>query len=249
MSSYAAFADFYDSLMIDVDYGRYADRVLELLRQNGHTPGLTLDLACGTGSLTLALADRGVDVFGLDGSPEMLSAARKKAEAKGKELLFVCQEMPEIELYSTVDTVVCAMDSISHIVEEQDVRDTFSAVAHYLSPGGYFLFDVNTVYKHREVLGDNTFVLENDDVFCVWQNDYDEKDHTVEITLDFFTEDGGVYTRQTEAFLERAYPKEALRSMLEAAGLSVISVYDGLTEKAPSEETERLLIVAKKPTA
>ena len=249
MSSYAAFADFYDDLMTDVDYGRYADRVLELLDRQGHDPGLTLDLACGTGSLTLALAERGVDVFGLDGSPDMLSVAQQKAAEQGKDLLFICQRMPDIELYSTVDTVVCALDSINHITDAEDVGKTFAAVSEYLSPGGMFLFDVNTVYKHREVLGDRTYVCEGDGVFCVWQNDYDEAEHTVAVTLDFFEEDNGAYYRQTEEFEERAYPEEDLIKMLESAGLSVVAVYDGLTEDLPKGETERLLIVAQKPTA
>ena len=148
MSSYAYFAGYYDELTRNVDYGKQADYLEALCHRLGHAPGLSLDLACGTGSLTVELCRRGWDIYGVDGSPEMLSAAMQKASEEGLHILFLCQKMQRIDLYGTVDTVVCTLDSINHLTSPQDVQRTFDRVSLFLNPGGYFIFDANTIYKH-----------------------------------------------------------------------------------------------------
>ena len=145
--SYASFAQYYDSLTHNVEYARRADYLCTLLAHLGHAPGLTLDLACGTGSLTVELAKRGMDIYGIDGSADMLSVARQKAAESGLDLLFLCQKMQKLDLYGTVDTVICALDSINHLTLEKDVQTAFDRVSLFMNPGGWFLFDVNTVYK------------------------------------------------------------------------------------------------------
>ncbi len=248
MSSYAAFADYYDALTQNVDYHRYADYLCRILEREGHEAGITLDLACGTGSLTLALLDRGLDVYGIDGSPEMLSVAQQKAAAQGKPILFLCQQMEKIDLYGTVNTVFCVLDSINHMTAEREVAQAFARVSLFLEPGGYFIFDVNTVYKHRQVLANNTFVYDTDEVYCVWQNQYQgEESHLTEITLDFFARDGDAYFRSGEQFRERAYPVERLRDMLGQAGLEVAAIYDALSFLPPREDSQRLVFVTRKP--
>lgn len=247
MSSYAAFADYYDILQ-KTDYDAYADYLCRLLEQLGHEAGITLDLACGTGSLTLALYDRGFDVYGIDGSPDMLSVAQQKAYEQEKQILFLCQKMQKIDLYGTVNTVFCVLDSINHMTAEQDVQKTFDRVSLFLEPGGYFIFDVNTVYKHAEVLGDNTFVYDTEEVYCVWQNQYQGGEpHLVDIYLDFFAQEDGVYYRSSEQFQERAYPMELLQSMLEKAGLETTAIYDEMSFDAPKADSQRLVFVVRKP--
>ena len=184
--SYASFAQYYDSLTHNVEYVRRADYLCTLLAHLGHASGLTLDLACGTGSLTVELAKRGMDIYGIDGSADMLSVARQKAAESGLDLLFLCQKMQKLDLYGTVDTVICALDSINHLTLEKDVQTAFDRVSLFMNPGGWFLFDVNTVYKHRHVLADNIFLYDTDEVYCTWQNHYEEKNDRVSIQLDFF---------------------------------------------------------------
>lgn len=248
MSSYAAFADYYDALTGNVDYDGYADYLCRLLEREGHDAGITLDLACGTGSLTLALFDRGFDVYGIDGSPDMLSVAQQKAAEQEKQILFLCQKMQKIDLYGTVNTVFCVLDSINHMTDPKGVQQTFNRVSLFLEPGGRFIFDVNTVYKHKSVLSDNVFVYDTEQVYCVWQNQYlGAPDHLVEISLDFFAREGDVYYRSGEQFRERAYPEAQIREMLETAGLETVAVYDGLTFNPPKEDSQRLVFVARKP--
>lgn len=249
MSGYACFAEYYDELTKNVDYRRQADYLEALCEKLGHVPGLTLDLACGTGSLTVELCRRGWDIYGVDGSPEMLSAAMQKAAKAQLEILFLCQKMQSLDLYGTVDTVLCTLDSINHLAGPREVQKTFDRVSLFLNPGGYFIFDVNTIYKHRKVLGDNIFVYDTPKVYCVWQNAFSPAQNKVAITLDFFERDGEAYYRRQEAFSERAYSREVLETMLKKAGLLLEGVFQELTFASPEETCQRAVYAAKKPEA
>ena len=180
MPSYLSFARFYDGLMQDACYEKRCDYILKLAESFGHDMGITLDLACGTGTLTRLLKKRGVDVFGIDYSMEMLSEAMQSASEEGLDILFLRQKMQSIDLYGTINTCVCTLDSINHLTKIEDVAKTFDRVGLFMDDDGLFVFDVNTVYKHKNVLADNTFVYENDSVFCVWQNT-PEDDNKVKI--------------------------------------------------------------------
>lgn len=245
--SYAAFARYYDALTQDVDYAAHADYLLKVLNGFGRAPGRTLDIACGTGSLTLALAARGVEIFGLDASPEMLCFAQSKAAAAGYgDLLFICQKMQEMELCGTVDTALCSLDGMNHLTREKDVLETFCRISRSLNSGGYLLFDANTVYKHRCVLADNVFVFDTDGVYCVWQNEYRRRDNCVGITLDFFEREGTAYRRSTEHFYERAYSIRKLEALLQKAGLTVRAVWQDMEFVSPSGDAEKIMIAAEK---
>ena len=148
MSGYSQFARYYDSLTKNVDYSRYADYYLELCKRLSHPMGITLDLACGTGSLTLELFRRGVDIYGIDASVSMLSQAREKCMEEGADILFLCQKMQDLDLYGTVDTVICSLDSLNHLPGEAELIKAISKVSFFMNPGGCFLFDMNTLYKH-----------------------------------------------------------------------------------------------------
>lgn len=245
MESYHSFSEFYDELMEDARYPERCRYFLEICRRFNHEPGRTLDLACGTGCLTLLLKEAGVDVFGADASGEMLSEAMNKSLDRGQHILFVCRQMQALELPEPIDTCVCTLDSINHLTEAADVQSTFDRVARYLSPGGLFVFDVNSVYKHRKVLADNVFALENDRVFCVWQNFLREND-IVDIALDFFAEENGVYYRSSEDFSERAYTEKQLKKMLANAGLETLAVWGDLTFEPPAADEQRIIFVARK---
>lgn len=243
--AYEVFADYYDKLTGNVGYSERADYILNVLESLGHSAGLTLDLACGTGSLTLELKKKGVDIYGIDGSPDMLSVALQKASEADEQILYLCQRMQSIDLYGTIDTCICTLDSINHMTNPKDVQKTFQRVSLFMNKGGVFLFDVNTVYKHKCVLSDNVFVFDTDEVYCVWQNTPAD-DNVVKISLDFFIPEGDAYYRITEEFSERAYTTEELEEMLTQAGFKLEAVYGDMTFEAPSDDEQRLIIAARK---
>lgn len=245
-AKYTKFAGFYDGLTRNVDYKKRAAYIAELLKRIGHTPGLTLDLACGTGSLTVELCKMGFDIFGADSSQDMLSIAQQKACEQGLDILFLRQKMQELDLYGTIDTCICTLDSLNHLTVKSDVQKTFDKVSLFMNPGGVFLFDVNTVYKHREILRGNTFIYDTSDVYCIWQNTPDRGRDTVHITLDFFEREGALYRRSGESFSERAYPHGELCAMLDTAGFDLVSVYGELSLEAPEKDSQRNVYLARK---
>lgn len=246
--SYGVFSEFYDALTANVSYDTVSQVLSSLLTRYGKGRGLLLDLACGTGSVSVRLAEKGYEVIGVDLSPEMLSEAQNKAYSAGQNILFLCQDMTKLDLYGTVDAAVCTLDGLCHLPDEESVFAALQKVSLFMNPGGVFLFDVNSVYKHRAVLGNNTFVYDTDDVYCVWQNTLLSDGVTVQMDLDFFepVSDAGDYVRQSERFTERAYPRETLEAMLKKAGFTVLDVFDGYSEKPAHDTSERLLFAVRK---
>lgn len=245
MDSYGEFASFYDALTENAEYKKRAEYIVKTLKGFNHDMGVTLDLACGTGSITLELAGMGVDVFGADASSDMLTVAYDKASEAGLNILFLCQKMQELELPEKIDTCVCTLDSINHLTDINDVRETFKRVSRFMNKGGFFLFDVNTVYKHNAVLADNTFVYDIDEVFCVWENSLKEN-NIVDICLNFFVPEGDLYDRFEENFSERAYTDAQLREMLLDAGFELRACFGDISELPPEEEEERVIYIAEK---
>lgn len=246
--SYGVFSEFYDALTANVSYDTVSQVLSSLLTRYGKSRGLLLDLACGTGSISVRLAKKGYEVIGVDLSPEMLSEAQNKAYSAGQNILFLCQDMTALDLYGTVDAAVCTLDGLCHLPNEESVFAALQKVSLFMNPGGVFLFDVNSVYKHRAVLGNNTFVYDTDDVYCVWQNTLLSDGVTVQMDLDFFepVSDAGDYVRQSERFTERAYPRETLEAMLKKAGFTVLDVFDGYSGKPAHDTSERLLFAVRK---
>ena len=245
MESYNSFAEYYDELMEDARYPERCRYLLALAKRFDHPMGKTLDLACGTGSLTLELKQSGVDVFGADGSIEMLSEAMQKALDRGEHILFVNQDMRAPALAETIDTCVCTLDSLNHLTDTADVQQTFDGVARFMNAGGLFVFDVNTVYKHTQVLANNVFVLENERVFCAWQN-FLRENYIVDIALDFFEARDDVYVRSSEDFSERAYTDAELKEMLNNAGFEVLAVFGDLSFEPPAADEQRAVYIARK---
>ncbi len=242
---YEIFAEFYDCLTENVEYkirGKYFDSIIEKLC--GRKKGVLLDLACGTGSLSEVFDDMGYDVIGVDNSVDMLTvAANKKMK---RNIQYVCQDMRKLELYGNVDVTVCALDSLNHLDSIDDVRMVFDRVYKFTEPGGLFIFDMNTEYKHREILKNNTFVYDMEEVYCVWQN-YCE-DSRVTIYLDFFVPDeNGMFERYSEEFNENAYPVENIKKEIEDAGFEVMGIYDDGGFEPVKEDTQRVIFAVRKP--
>lgn len=239
---YEAFAGYYDFLTKNIDYKELAVYYDRLNVKFGGERGIMLDLACGTGSLSVVLRDMGYDVIGTDISPEMLNIAVSKSH-EGIE--YLCQDMTELDLFGTIDGTICSLDSINHLQNIDDVRRAFEKVSLFSNPGALFMFDVNTLYKHEEILGDNTFVYDTNEVYCVWQNEYLGNGVT-DIYLDFFEEREGVYYRYSDDFMETAYDKEDIVKLLVETGFEVLACYEYLTEDEPTETSEKLTFVARK---
>ncbi len=240
MGNYDFFAMYYDSLTKNVDYAGRADYITELLRLYNHDAGITLDLACGTGSLTLELYKRGYDVYGVDNSVSMLTVAKDKAYEAEADILYICQNMQDIDLYGSVNTVVCALDSINHLKCEEDILKTFKRVSLFMEPGGVFVFDFNTPYKHKHVLNNHIFIYDTPDVYCVWKNKLNEKTLQVNVSLDFFGKVGKVYERSSERFSEITLDTDKVISMLKESGFVNIKAFEDMTLNEPNDKTERI---------
>lgn len=244
---YTSFAENYDLLMQDANYKERTEYLLSVFEKYSKRPTLMLDLACGTGSFSNEFAKKGIQVIGVDISPEMLNIAREKSEKDKLDVLYLCQDASQLDLYGTVDGAVCCMDSINHITEREVLKEAFKKVSLFLEPECLFVFDVNTLYKHKGVLGNNTFVLEEDNLYCVWQNEYFEDEALTEITLDFFKKlDNGQYARTEQFIEERAYTIEELTEMLENAGFSLEAVLNDMSFEPLKSDSERAVLVAKK---
>ena len=248
MASYGDFAYYYDMLTENVDYDKRCEYICGLLAENGVGEGILLDLACGTGTLSLMLAEKGYDVVGVDGSEEMLTQAQEKKMETGADVIFLCQRMEELDLFGTINAAVSTLDSINHVTDEETVKEIFRRVSLFMEDKGIFVFDVNTPYKHREVLGDNTFIYDLDEVYCVWQNSTDENLVTT-ISLDLFEkdeEDEETYYRYSEEFSERAYDLDDIKVWLEECKFEVTAVYEEMTHDNVRADTQRAVFVARK---
>lgn len=242
MCGYGEFAAAYDLLTFNVPYDAIADYYAEILCKMTSGKRL-LDMGCGTGSLTVRLAERGFKVIGQDASTEMLSVAA----GKSSEVMWICQNMEETDIGGEVDAVISTLDSVNHLDGREAFLNCFRQAAECLPGGGVFVFDVNTVYKHREILGNNTFIYDVDGVYCVWQNSFDLADNGVDIELDlFFENENGTYSRGGESFREIAFSKDEYCQMLEKAGFEVVNILEYLTYNIPKDDSEKLLISAKK---
>lgn len=208
---------------------------------------LVLDLGCGTGTLTELLYRKGYDMIGVDYSQEMLNIALSKKEKSGSGILYLCQDMRELDLYSTVGTVISACDSVNYLLEGEEVVETFRLINNYLYPGGVFIFDFNTVYKYEQVIGDTTIAENREDCSFIWDNFYHDEDCINEYDLTIFVKEGKneLFRKFTETHYQRGYTLEEMKSFVEQAGLKFIKAIDADTHQSPTEMSERIYIVAR----
>lgn len=240
---YNRFAYLYDELINDVDYEKWVDYYFKIFERYAINPKLGLDLGCGTGSMTTALARRSIEMTGVDLSEDMLMVAREKSE--GMDILYLNQDMCEFELYGTVDFIISSLDCINYITDKRDLLKVMKLANNYLNPGGLFIFDINTRHKLENVIGNNTFILENEDVFCSWQNEYDKKRRICQFYLTFFCRDKDGYKRFDEEHSERAYDIEEIKSIIESSGMRLLKVYDEHSFSAPKKNSERVFFVVQ----
>ena len=245
MSGYGHFAAFYDALTADVDYAGWAEYLLAVFRRHGGLSTQLLDLACGSGSLTWELTKRGVDVIGVDSSADMLAVAREKAAVAQAQPLFLCQDMRQLDLYGTVDGAVCLLDSLNHILSTAELAEILRRLGLFIAPGGLLVFDANTPHKHAVTLGENAFVFEQEDCFCVWRNHYHSARRETVMRLDFFVPEDAGYQRYSDEVRERAYSMATWKRLLAAAGFDLLAVYGEQSFSPPAADADRWVFVAR----
>lgn len=260
MQPYTGFASVYDIFMDNVPYDEWTDYVVHLLKKNGVKNGLVLELGCGTGSMTKRLSSKGYDMIGVDSSEDMLAIAREESFENQDNILYLCQDMREFELYGTVAAVVSVCDSMNYILNEEDLLKVFRHVNNYLDPSGIFIFDLDTQYAYEEVIGDSTIAENRNEGSFIWENTYYKEEMVNEINLTLFLpveeeeedEEGIDNSQQPEYFIRReethyrrAYSFDTIRRLIEEAGMELVAIYDALTEKEPQKDSERVYIIAR----
>ena len=246
MEAYTGFAEVYDEFMDNIPYDRWCETITGFLKKEGIRDGLVLELGCGTGAFTRLLAKEGYDMIGLDCSQEMLAEAAKKEEEDPLGILYLCQDMEEMELYGTVRAIVSVCDSMNYLTEAGSLEKVCALANNYLDPGGLFVFDLNTVYKYESILGESTIAEAREDNAFIWENTYDPESRLNEYALTLFCRaEDGRYDRMEEFHYQRAYTLEEVRRAVVGAGMEWVAALDGVTGKEPEETSERIYIIAR----
>ncbi len=245
MNQYRAIAAHYDAFTPDVDRARWATFLENLLKKHGCKPKMVLDLACGTGEIACEFAKRGYDVLGVDASREMLSIAADKAKGLANPPFFIHQRMEKLKLLKKVDAVVSCLDSINYLASKKTLHTTFLRVGRSLKPDGLFIFDINTPHKFK-ILHGQTYIRENQNAFCAWQPEYNEKSRTAKFYVNIFTQtSGGLYERSLEFHRQRAHSHREIARALADARMKIVGIYGELTYKKPGGRDERVFYVVK----
>lgn len=248
MEAYTGFAEVYDIFMDNVPYQEWSRYLRSLFLDYGIEDGLMLELGCGTGSMTECMAEYGYDMIGVDNSGEMLELAVRKKESSGHDILYLQQDMREFELYGTVRGVFSVCDSLNYILEEAELLAVFRLVNNYLDSGGIFLFDFNTEYKYREILGEQIIAENREDGSFIWDNYYDEEEKINEYDLTLFIKKNAsaeLYRKYEETHFQKAYTLEEMKELLMQSGLIFTAAYDAYTRQPPRQDSERICVVAR----
>ena len=247
MEAYTSFARVYDMFMDNVPYEVWGRYIVEKLRANGIDSGYVVDLGCGTGKLTTLLADAGYDMVGVDNSAEMLEiAGERQEEEERNDILYLFQDMQELELFGNIRAVVSVCDSMNYIMEPEDLKKVFGLVKEYLAEDGVFIFDLNTVHKYRDLMGECTISENREESSFIWENYFyeDEMVNEYDLTL-FIREESDLYRKYEELHYQKAYELEQVKELLLQAGMEFVAAYDAFTHDPVTAESERMYIIAR----
>lgn len=243
--AYGEFAKIYDELINqDINYKDISKRILEIAKANNINMEDYLDLACGTGNVGVELFDKFKNIYMVDLSEDMLSEAQNKFLDKKKPCRVVCQDMTELNLMHEFDLITCVLDSTNYILEDEGIESYFKGVRQHLKDEGIFIFDINSYYKLKEILGNNTYVYNEEDIFYSWENYFE--DNIVSMFLSFFIKKGNLYERFDEEHEERAYKQEEIENLLKISGFKIINKYNGYSSEDVTDKSERIVYVTKK---
>ncbi len=275
MEAYTDFAKVYDEFMDETPYHEWAAYIAQLISGYGislpynkdnskkddsleeesdeeklsQERNLVVELGCGTGRFTEEMAALGYDMVGVDNSSDMLGIARNKLEKSGFDIMYLEQDMSELDLFCTAGTVVSVCDSINYLIEDEQILKTFKLVNNYLYPGGLFVFDFNTLHKYRDVIGDVTIAENRDDCSFIWENFFDEETCINEYDLTVFIKTGDpnkdIFERSVETHLQRGYTLSQMKEFVAGAGMEFVAAIDADTHEEPTDESERIYILAR----
>lgn len=266
MEQYGLFAYFYDELMDDVDYKLWADHIEGILKYYKKDVAHVLELACGTGNVTLEMFDRGYDIVGLDISEEMIEVAYNKSSKLRKKIRYICQDMVELEYEKKTDCVLCMCDGFNYITDDEDLKSCFERVYETLEDGGIFVFDISSYHKLKNILGNNFMVDKRDKINSMWINTYDDETRMIEMDLSFFVsldemvekdeydkikeiigdDDTPLYTKFDEVHYQRAYTQDEVVDMLREVGFKEVEAFGDFTMDSPTDTCERIFFSAVK---
>ena len=238
---YEVLSQYYDELTGNVEYSRRADFLVRLFSENQCK--LLLDAGCGTGRLSNLMIQRGFDVIGVDYSVDMLQIAQQRNPSQ----LLLCQNLLDLDLYGTVQGIFCVQDTLNHLPDIESVDEAMRRMTLFLEPGGIFAFDINSLYKMQNVLGNHSYILEADGVLCAWQNHWNEFDQSVEMQIDLFEEQSdATYNRRSELIKEISIDPDWIKASLDSWQMELVRLLDGETYEKPEEQSERLLFITRK---
>ena len=243
--AYEALAASYDRLTNDVPYSEILDFYRRIWAEFKFRPETAVDLACGTGSMALLLAEAGLSVIGVDQSEEMLTVAYEKAMELANPPYFVRQRLQQLRLPQPVDLAVCCLDGMNYVTDPAQLRTVLARVYKALKPGGLFIFDVNTEAK-LSALDGQIFVDEDDDVFCLWRAEYSPETRLIRYGMDVFQKQGRLWSRSREEHLEYAYRLDELTQWLQEAGFRGVHAYGDRRMEAPEPKEQRVFLAAEK---
>ena len=246
-------ASLYDGMNMDRFAINMFDYTSKILRKFKHKPRSVLELCCGTGTSAAMFAEKGMEVTGVDGSPEMLKQAIKKAKSKKLKIDFRHQVLPRLSVkedksrqLKKFDLATCYFDSMNYLLTEEDLKECFIRVAEHLNPGGYFIFDMNTYYGFEKVWARNINAGIRDNLAWVWKARLHENKPMVTLTATFFEKQGRNWVRIEEKHTERAYPNSVIKRFLKSAGFEIMGFYRTFRFEKPDRRTGRISVVARK---
>lgn len=243
--TYGEFAKIYDELINeDINYQEMCDRIIDICKDENISFNNYLDIACGTGNVTVKLAKNFKESFAVDLSDDMLREAFDKLKKEKIKCKLICQDMSELSLNRKFDLITSVLDSSNYIIEESKFIDYLNRVKDHLSDDGIFIFDINSYYKLSEILGNNIYTYSEDQVFYTWENTFE--DDILSMFLTFFVKKGDLYERFEEEHIERAYKEEYIDGKLKELGFEIIGKFDGYSDKSVESLTERIMYVVKK---
>ena len=247
MEAYSSFAQVYDLFMDNVPYEEWSRYLISLLKEYQVTDGTVVELGCGTGKMTRLLADAGYDMVGVDNSAEMLEiAGERQEEEERNDILYLLQDMRELELFGNIRAIVSVCDSMNYILKPEDLKKVFGLVKEYLAEDGVFIFDLNTVHKYRDLMGECTISENREESSFIWENYFDEDEMVNEYDLTLFIrEEDGRFSKYEETHYQKAFEISEVLEAVKEAGMELVAVYDAFTRQPPRKNSDRVYFVVR----
>lgn len=221
MEAYSSLANKYDDLTTDVPYEEFVEIYKSAFREKSGEFSLLLDLCCGTGTMTKLLLDEGFDMIAVDASEDMLMEARQKCG----DILALCQDATELDLFGTVDAAISSLDSINYI-DPQNFNKVLRRLHYFIRPDGLFIFDIRPESWLKDMDG-MTSVDETDDTLCLWRADFDDDINALTYGIDLFVEDeNGKWDRSFEEHIEYVYTLDFIKDQLEMCGYTDVKMLE-----------------------